>query len=317
VAIELLLILLAQAMRLWFDVLMYFLLVKSCFLLRWQEVTVAAIVLGIGNTALSAWILPQRIADLLERIQAGIPVYHVPTIILVNTINYVGASLFAICFGFVLVAEQKNRQRAEALAQQVEAQAAMIERARIAREIHDSLGHSLTALDVQLELADRLYDCDHAKAYQALTIARQFSRRCFQDVRRSVQTMRQSEFDLHQALMALADQIHQLYSLRVQLDVKLPSLPSRISHQLYCIAQEGLTNAQKHANATVVRLCAYTTNTDIWLELSDDGVGFNPDKTPAGFGLQGMQERIQLLNGHLTIQSREGQGTHLSVRIPQ
>lgn len=129
--------------------------------------------------------------------------------------------------------------------------------------------------------------------------------------------MRQSQFDLNQALIALADQIHQRYPLRVQLDIKLPNLPVHISHQLYCIIQEGLTNVQKHANATVVHLYAYTKNTEIWLELDDDGIGFNPNETTAGFGLQGMQERIQLLNGQFSIHSVEGRGTQLLVRIPQ
>lgn len=187
VTVELLLILLALSMRLWFDLLMYFLLAKSCFFLRWREVVVAAIGIGIGNIMLSAWILPQRVAEVVEQIQAGIPVYHVPTILLVNAINYVGASLVAICFGLVFMAERNSRQRAESLAQQVELQAAMLERTRIAREMHDLLGHSLTALDVQLELADRLYESDRKQSYRALTIARQIAGQCFQDVRRSVQ----------------------------------------------------------------------------------------------------------------------------------
>jgi signal transduction histidine kinase len=317
VTVELLLILSALSMRLWFDLLMYFLLAKSCFFLRWREVVVAAIALGIGNIMLSAWILPQRVAEVVERIQAGIPVYHVPTILWVNAINYLGTSLMAICFGLLLVAERNSRQRAESLAQQVELQAAMLERTRIAREMHDLLGHSLTALDVQLELTDRLYESDRKQAYHALMIARQIARQCFQDVRRSVQMMRRSQFDLNQALIALADQIHQRNSLQVQLDIKLPNLPVHTSHQLYCIIQEGLTNVQKHANATVVHLCAYTKNTEIWLELDDDGIGFNPNETTAGFGLQGMQERIQLLNGQLSIHSVEGRGTQLLVRVPQ
>jgi signal transduction histidine kinase len=230
------------------------LLAKSCFLLRWREVVVAAIALGIGNTAISAWILPQRIAEVVERIEAGIPVYHVPTILVVNAVNYVGASLVAICFGVVIVAERKSRQRAEVLAQQVELQTATLERTRIAREIHDSLGHSLTTLDVQLELAQRLFQNNPTASQEAVAIAHQLAKQCLQDVRHSVQRLRHDEFDLDRALTNLANRIRQDRSLEIHCALKLPVLTTQQSHQLYCIIQEGLTNVQKHAQATQVNL---------------------------------------------------------------
>ena len=316
VAIELLLILLALTMRLWFDLLMYFILAKSCFLLRWREVVVAAIALGIGNTAISAWILPQRIAEVVERIEAGITVYHVPTILLVNVINYVGASLVAICFGVLLVAERKSRQKAETLAQQVEVQTATLERTRIAREIHDSLGHSLTTLDVQLELAQRLFQNNPTASQEAVAIAHQLAKQCLQDVRHSVQRLRHDEFDLDRALTNLANRIRQDRSLEIHCALKLPVLTTQQSHQLYCIIQEGLTNVQKHAQATQVNLNGYTTPTAIAVELSDDGIGFDPAITRAGFGLLGMRERVQLLNGQFKIESAVGQGTSIHITIP-
>lgn len=316
VAIELLLILVALTMRLWFDLLMYFILAKSCFLLRWREVVVAAIALGIGNTVISAWILPQRIAEVVERIGAGITVYHVPTILLVNVINYIGASLVAICFGVVLVAERKNRQKAEALAQQVEAQTATLERTRIAREIHDSLGHSLTTLDVQLQLAQRLFQTNPNASQEAVAIAYQLAKQCLQDVRQSVQILRHDDFDLDRALTNLADRIRQDRSLQIHCDLKLPLLTTQQSHQLYCIIQEGLTNVQKHSQTTQVNLNSYTTPTAIEIELRDDGIGFDPALTRAGFGLLGMRERVQLLNGQFKIQSAVGQGTSIRITIP-
>ncbi|MGF1568976.1 MAG: histidine kinase [Nodosilinea sp.] len=144
VGVEIALILVALNLRLWVDLLMYFLLAKSCFLLPRRDVVIAMITLGIGSTTINAWILPERLATIVTRIQSGdTSVYNVQAITTVNAISYIGTSLFAIVFGFVLVTERHNRQRAEALAQQVEIQAATLERTRIAREIHDSLGHSM------------------------------------------------------------------------------------------------------------------------------------------------------------------------------
>ncbi|PSN17420.1 hypothetical protein C7271_17790 [filamentous cyanobacterium CCP5] len=90
-----------------------------------------------------------------------------------------------------------------------------------------------------------------------------------------------------------------------------------MAHQLYCILQEELTNIQKHAQARQVHLRGYATSTDIWLELQDDGVGFEGDEPLSGFGLRGMQKRTQLLKGQLKVQSQRGQGTFIQLWIPR
>ncbi len=318
VAVELLLLLSAFSLRLWFDIFLYFVLAKSCLLLRRREVLLAVLVLGVGKLAINAWTLPARITEMVAQVQTGhaAAVYNLPAILWATSVSYVGASLFAVCFGFVLVSEHQNRQRAESLAQQVETQAATLERTRIAREIHDSLGHSLTTLDVQLELAARLAASEPTEADTALAIARQLAKQCLQDVRRSVQTIRQNDFDLNQALQALAAQIQQSHPLRIRLHLNLPPLSPAVSHQLYCLVQEGLTNVQKHAQATVVHLNGYAAATAIVLELHDDGVGFDPDRVEHGFGLRGMQERMHLLNGQMTIHSAKNQGTQIQVSLP-
>lgn len=233
IAIEIALLLSVLSLRLWFDLWMYFLLTKSCFLLPRRDVILAATVVGIAATMLNAWILPERIASVIARIQSGdTSVYNVQAITVVNAINYAGASLFAIGFGLVFVAVLHSRQRAEALAQQVEIQAATLERTRIAREIHDSLGHSLTTLDVQLELAERLSQRDPTASQAAVAIAHQLVQQCLQDVRRSVQTLRQDEFDLNQAVTNLVSQMQQLQPLQVHCNLKLPKLTSSLPHEL-------------------------------------------------------------------------------------
>jgi signal transduction histidine kinase len=319
VAIQIILLLTAMPMQLTFDVLPYFILTKSCFILPRREVIFAAIVLGVGYTSIFARVLPESIKEAIARVQSGQAprIYNLQVILASSTISYIVASLFAISFGFVLIAERRSRQKSEELAQQIEVQAAALERTRISREIHDSLGHSLTTLDVQLELAQRLADRDHAESLAALEIARQLASQCLQDVRLSVQTIRQSEFDLNHALQSLAEQGQQFHSLRICLNLQFPKLPAQIEHQLFCIAREALTNVHKHAQAKVVYLDGYTTMKEVFLEVKDDGIGIKPNSIETDFGLRGMQERAELLNGHFKIHSAENQGTFIQVRIPQ
>ncbi len=318
ILVEILLILSANGMQFWFEILQYFVLIKSCLLLRKREVILVALILGIGRVSIINWILPEQIVKMVAQIQRGDinAVFNPQSIVQIHAIGFLGTSLFAICFGFVLVAERQSRQRSEFLAQQVETQAATLERTRIAREIHDSLGHSLATLGVQLELAQRLFDRDRTQAGNALVIAQQLTNQCLQDVRRSVQTIRQTDFDLNQSLQVLAAQVQQNQPLQVQLNLQLPRLSVQVSHQLYCIVQEGLTNIQKHSQATLVRLNGCVTAAEIKIDLWDNGIGFNPNIPSTGFGLSGIQERIQLLHGQVKIYSADGQGTHIQVKIP-
>ena len=319
VFLQLGLILTAFAWEVWFELLLYFVLVKSCFLLPRREVILATLLAGIGEIVIIAQWIPNRIDDILAQIQAGHAesIYNVQVILFSNIVSYVGISFFAVCFGFIMVAERQSRLRAEALSQQVEAQAVALERTRIARDIHDGLGHSLTTLSVQLELIQRLTQQEPVAAAGALATAQQLTHQCLQDVRLSVQTMRQRNFDLNQAIRELIDQIHALHTLKIDYQLQFPVLSPQVAHQLYCILQEGLTNLQKHAQAHQVHLRGYATSTDIWLELQDDGVGFDLEGVLPGFGLRGMQERTQLLKGQLKVQSQIGKGTFIQVCIPR
>ncbi|MEM9009348.1 MAG: sensor histidine kinase [Cyanobacteria bacterium P01_F01_bin.86] len=319
VCLELGLILMAFAWEAWFELLLYFVLVKSCFLLPRREVILATLLAGIGEIVIIAQWIPHRIDDIVSQIQAGHieSIYNVQVILFSNIVSYLGISFFAVCFGFIMVAERQSRLRAEALSQQVEAQAIALERTRIARDIHDGLGHSLTTLSVQLELIQRLTQQEPVAAAGALATAQKLTHQCLQDVRLSVQTMRQKHFDLNQAIRELIEQIHAIHPLTIDHQLQFPVLSPQVAHQLYCILQEGLTNIQKHAQAQQVHLRGYATSTDIWLELQDDGVGFDRRRILSGFGMRGMNERTQLLQGQLKVQSQIGKGTFIQVCIPR
>jgi signal transduction histidine kinase len=89
--------------------------------------------------------------------------------------TYLAASTFVILLSFVIVSERRSREKAIALAQEIDYLSAALERSRIARDIHDSLGHTLTTLDIQLELAQRLFDRDRDKARNAINNAKQLA----------------------------------------------------------------------------------------------------------------------------------------------
>jgi signal transduction histidine kinase len=217
----------------------------------------------------------------------------------------------------IIVAESKSRQRAETLAEQVEILAKNLERTRIARDIHDSLGHTLTNLDIQLKVAQKLRDRDLDRAFQALDMATMLSSQCIEDVSHAVKTMRCKDFNLDRALHNLIEQVRNDCTLRVIWSVKLPQLTLSTNHQIYCVVKEGLINIQKHAHAQSISLQGYSTAQQVIVKLEDDGIGFNLQQINSGFGLQGMKERVQAIEGKLTINSAIGKGTQIIVTIPR
>ena len=318
--LEILAIMIPASFGLYFEIALYFILLKSCFLFKRKEVIFTTIILGIVWTWTKVFSLPRLIEfnrANLTQIIATLDNTNliIRRVVIDNIADYLTISIFILLFCFVIVAEQKSRQKAEALTQQIETLAGNLERSRIAREIHDSLGHSLTTLDIQLELAQRLYDKDPNKAVDSLNNAKDLSSECLTKVRNSVQSIRQINFNLNQALAILVEQVGQNQSFKIYLDSQLPQLPSQTSHQLYCIVQEAVTNIQKHAFAKVVNIKAYQNTQGIILEITDDGKGFEVNAHHTGFGLRGMHERVQILGGELQIKSTLNQGTRIRVWI--
>ena len=155
----------------------------------------------------------------------------IPHNLIIGVSGYSLASIFVIMFCYLALAEQKSRKKAEKLAKEVEALASKLERHRIARDIHDSLGHSLTTLDVQLELANKLALSKPENALKTVHICKQLSSQCLVEVRRAVRTMRDSTFNLHEALQTLVEQVQQNQNLDIHLEIKLPNLPLQTAHQ--------------------------------------------------------------------------------------
>jgi signal transduction histidine kinase len=190
---------------------------------------------------------------------------------------------------------------------------AATERNRLARDIHDSLGHHLTAISIQLEKAAAFADRDASVSEQALADARRSVGRALEDVRASVGTLRAEPVRLTDALTGLADDTR--VTLRVTGEERDTDQPTVTA--LYRAAQEAITNARRHGRANHVTVTVTFGAADTRLEVTDDGRGFDPDAPRDGFGLLGLRERAALLGGTVTVNSARGAGTRVTVTVPR
>jgi signal transduction histidine kinase len=302
-----------------FDILLYLLIAKSCFLLNRRDLVVMLIGVGVAWNLAAIWLFQQSIA--LMNLQPPPPEALNTQRLFISAIvgssgMYIVACTFVLLLSFTILREQRSRARAEQLTQEVEILAATVERSRIAREIHDSLGHTLTALNVQIELAQKLQQRDPVRSGQSIDIAQQLATQCLQDVRHAVHSMQDRTIDLNTAIQTLVQPLQNHSDLQFDLSLKFPALPPTFSHQIYCIIQEGLTNIQRHAGATHVQLQGERSGDEIVVSLQDNGIGFHVDQAATGFGLRSMSERAQSIDGRLQVESTPAQGTRLRLAAP-
>jgi signal transduction histidine kinase len=210
---------------------------------------------------------------------------------------------------------------------QVEELSATRERNRIAREIHDTLGHALTLLSVQLETATQLEMRHDPRLHEELLQARQVAKTCLTEVRHSVEALRPDEAatgTLQEQLRKLSAEFeiacHHQTSIALDLEESPLPLSTELRMTLYRCAQEALTNIRKHAHATKVllRLSKGGDQKDtIELTVLDNGGGdASEHKRAAGFGLRGMRERAELLHGVLRAGPEPKQGWRVEMILP-
>ncbi len=196
------------------------------------------------------------------------------------------------------------------------------ERNRLAREIHDGLGHYLTVIKVQLDAASATLHDQPDIARRSLDTAARLAAEALDDVRRSVGTLRSetTRAPLQSTLQNLADQAHPVAAVRIE---GLPrTLSPAVEHALFRAAQEGLTNVSKHARAThaVLRL-DFRTPGQVRLEIEDDGRGTESTTAtvggaPGGFGIAGLRERFAPLGGRIDLRTRPDGGCVLTAEVP-
>lgn len=202
---------------------------------------------------------------------------------------------------------------------EIENLAIVQERNRIAREIHDSLGHSLTVFNLHLEAGLRLLDSDPDEARELLTEAKQIGSTALRDVRQSVATLRSDPLEgrsLEAAIAALIDNFQRSTGITPTFQYQVNSpLAAKLETPIYRIVQEALTNICKYAAATQVEVVIESDKT-VQVSIRDNGVGFDPAQTTSGFGLQGMQERTLALHGHFQLIAAPDAGCQIVITLP-
>ena len=206
-------------------------------------------------------------------------------------------------------AERRDSARRALAAQEAE-------RARIARELHDEVGQTLTAVVLQLErTARRTGPPVRAEVEEA----REAVRGSLEEVREIARRLRPEALDdlgLPSALAALTLDVSRRTGLRIErrIGAGLPELSPEEELVVYRVAQEGLTNVARHATAGRATVSLDSRNGSITLEVRDDGKGFMPQAT-TGSGLRGMRERALLVGAELVVESREGEGTAVRLTL--
>ncbi|MDQ6659613.1 MAG: sensor histidine kinase [Chloroflexota bacterium] len=255
-------------------------------------------------------------------------------------------------FGFVVVFSYSNRlltverERSKRLLRQLEASNRELEdahkqlqkyaneveeltvnreRTRMAREIHDTLGHYLTILSIQLETISKLQERDPDRAVAEVAEARRVAAQSMQEVRNAVAALRPTSIatlSLTEALTQLGsefERVAQETELTLDLDTPLPQLSHELQLALYRTAQEALTNVRKHTHATKVLLRLRYEHEILELIVLDNGTGASQnasEQSTRGFGLIGLRERAELLGGEVCYEPTKPTGYRVTIRIP-
>lgn len=254
-----------------------------------------------------------------ETVWAGLPVF-------------LAGQVFIVIFTQMAVGEEKARTEVERLvkeleeanqrlrqyALQIEELAVARERNRMAREIHDGLGHYLTTIHMQIQAARAVMSSEPQRTLDALTKALNLTQEALVDVRSSVAALRApAEEDF-----PLTERIHKLFeSLPAEISpsLKVSGVPRPLLPQtewtIYRAVQESLNNACKHSQATQLKVALdYLEDAQVRLTVSDNGIG--AEKLNGGFGLLGLQERVLLLNGEFKTITSVGNGFTLEIVVP-
>ena len=248
--------------------------------------------------------------------------------------TFIIGQILIITFIQMVMAEQNSRKELEKAAEelskandrlreyanQVEELATSKERNRLAREIHDGLGHYLTTIFMQIEATNLLITKNPNEASSSLEKAGELTKAALEDVRRSVETLRIGK----EEIKSLPDRISKLFeninSENINIEFNVLGKHRKISTQgeltLFRSVQEMINNTIKHAKATHISASLiYSKNCqNVILNYEDDGIG---SKNPiGGFGLTGMRERVKLLNGRIDIITQVDRGFRIRIEIP-
>ncbi|MGK7953048.1 MAG: sensor histidine kinase [Xenococcaceae cyanobacterium] len=306
--------------------------IRSCLIFEKKDRLLVVILIVLVFAGLFALCYPS-VEQIQQQTQIGEKIFQeqfaiIKSIDLIRNLFTLGLCS-AVVFMLVnaLLREYESRQKL-ALAHQklreyamlVEERATLDERNRIAREIHDSVGHALTAQTIQLNNAIAFWQIEPNKAYQFLTEAKELVTTALKEIRHSVSTLRADPLE-GKSLKDALDFLIQEFSYRTKIiplytNYLSVSLSKEVKLTIYRIVQEALTNIAKHSKAMEVIVNLQTFPKYLRLIIEDNGKGFNPKQNTTGFGLQGMRERVATLGGNIQISSEINCGCNIIITIP-
>ncbi|MFT5195122.1 MAG: signal transduction histidine kinase [Cellvibrionaceae bacterium] len=195
------------------------------------------------------------------------------------------------------------------------------ERNRLARELHDTLSHTLSAVNIQLKALETVMETDPAAAKNRVAQMQNLTRDGLNEARRALGELRAKpieEFGLATALRRLAQQAAERggFQIQIAMPLQFEGVPSQTEQQIYRIAEEAFNNIVRHAQARRVDLSFNRRGNRLTLEIKDDGVGFDLSNRPdSRYGVTGMQERARLIGGSLSFQSQSDAGTTIQLTV--
>lgn len=221
--------------------------------------------------------------------------------------------LVALAVGFMNINFLRKQQRDAELRlshDEVRRLAAVAERERIGRDLHDLLGHTLSLITLKSELANKLFDRDAVAARREMVDVERVARDALAQVRRAVTGIRAAGFA---AELASAKLLLESNSVRLEYALADIALPIDVETVLAMTVREAVTNIQRHAQATQASIALECAQSKLILRVEDNGRG---GAIVPGNGLTGMRERLATVGAQLSIQSQRGSGTRLSVSLP-
>jgi signal transduction histidine kinase len=237
-----------------------------------------------------------------------------------NIAQATAAVVFVVVYVGVAQREREARQRAEALAAEVAHLATVNERNRMAREIHDTLGHYLTVIHVQLEAARAVLGTDVTRGLLAVSRAQTLAKDGLAAVRQSVKALREdaSVDGVAEQIASLVDSVRdEAFSVTFSTSGRPRPVSAPVALALHRTTLEALTNVRKHAEAANVEIeLAFLERGQVRLRVRDDGRGAISGAMGTGFGLTGIRERAEQLNGTASYRTAQREGFSLSLELP-
>ncbi|MBI3168636.1 MAG: sensor histidine kinase [Chloroflexi bacterium] len=253
----------------------------------------------------------------------GVSVYMF--IAIIRTISFVAVGFFISFLVSRLREQRESLREANAnlthYASTLEQLTVSRERNRLARELHDTVAHSLTALSVSLETVKAYFDIDREKTREMIEISLEATRKGVDETRRALKALRSSDLvdlGLRLAVKKAAESAASRFGLDFELDLQdpMPSLSPDVEQTILRVTQEAIENITKHSQARKFSV-HLSSDGHTSLVIQDDGIGFDmKSKDSTGhFGLVGMRERAELSGGKLKLESDKGKGTKVALTI--